>query len=244
MKVIDANAMHYQQLNALLKQAAASGEDDIRVLNVRGQRYIGDGMRGNLTITVEGIPGNDMAAFMDGPMIVVKGNTQDAVGNTMNAGKVVINGHAGDTIGYAMRGGTIFVRDDVGYRVGIHMKEYEDKIPAIVVGGKAGDFFGEYMAGGILILLGIGLQADESVVGNYCGTGMHGGVIYIRGEVDKYRLGKEADMQSIDDKDQKVLRMYIEQFAEYFDYDAEDILNGTFTKLVPFGKRPYGKLYS
>lgn len=244
MKVIDANGIHYQQLNALIKQTAASGEDDIRVLNVRGQRYIGGGMRGDATITVEGVPGNDMAAFMDGPTIVVKGNAQDAVGNTMNEGKVMIHGHAGDTVGYAMRGGTIFIRDDVGYRVGIHMKEYEDKVPAIVIGGKAGDFFGEYMAGGILILLGMGLYPDEPIVGNYCGTGMHGGVIYIRGQVDKYRLGKEADVRPIDDKDQKVLGMYVEQFADHFGYDAEDILSGTFTKLIPFGKRPYGKLYS
>lgn len=244
MKVIDANAIHYQQLNALIKQTAMSGEGDIRVLNVRGQRYIGDGMHDDATITIEGVPGNDMAAFMDGPTIIVKGNAQDAIGNTMNDGKVIIHGHVGDTVGYAMRGGTIFIRDDVGYRVGIHMKEYEDKIPAIVIGGKAGDFFGEYMAGGILILLGLGLRPDESIIGNYCGTGMHGGVIYIRGQVDKYRLAKEADVQPIDDKDEKVLRMYIEEFAGYFAYNVEDILSDTFTKLVPVGKRPYGKLYA
>ncbi|MBZ4665848.1 MAG: glutamate synthase GltB3 subunit [Mahella sp.] len=110
MKVIDANAIHYQQLNALIKQTAMSGEGDIRVLNVRGQRYIGDGMHDDATITIEGVPGNDMAAFMDGPTIIVKGNAQDAIGNTMNEGKVIIHGHAGDTVGYAMRGGTIFIR--------------------------------------------------------------------------------------------------------------------------------------
>lgn len=244
MRVIDANGMHYKNLNVLIKETAAAGEQDIRVLNVRGQRYIGDGMRGNTVITIEGVPGNDMAAFMDGPTIVVKGNAQDAVGNTMNDGTVIIHGHAGDTVGYAMRGGTIFVRDDVGYRVGIHMKEYEDKVPAIVIGGKAGDFFGEYMAGGVLILLGLGMKPGESIVGNYCGTGMHGGVIYLRGEVDKYRLGKEANVQPIDEKDQRVLRRYIEQFARHFGYDAQELLDNPFTKLIPFGKRPYGKLYS
>lgn len=244
MRVIDANGMHYKNLNALIKETAAAGEQDVRVLNVRGQRYIGDGMRGNTIITIEGVPGNDMAAFMDGPTIVVKGNAQDAVGNTMNDGTVIIHGHAGDTVGYAMRGGTIFVRDDVGYRVGIHMKEYEDKVPAIVIGGKAGDFFGEYMAGGVLILLGLGMKPGESIVGNYCGTGMHGGVIYLRGEVDKYHLGKEANVQPIDEKDQKVLRRYIEQFARHFGYDAQELLDNPFTKLIPFGKRPYGKLYS
>jgi len=244
MKLIDATGMHYQQLNPLIKEAAYAGEQDIVVMNVRGQRYIGTGMRGDVHITLEGVPGNDMAAFMDGPTIIVKGNAQDAMGNTMNSGKVIVHGHAGDTIGYAMRGGSIFVRDDVGYRVGIHMKEYEDKVPVIVIGGKAGDFFGEYMAGGMLVLLGLGLEPEEHIVGNYCATGIHGGVIFIRGQVDKYRLGKEADVQSLDDRDWEILSAYVNEFADYFDYNANDILNAPFIKLVPFGKRPYGSLYA
>lgn len=47
------------------------------------------------------------------------------------------------------------------------------------------------MAGGVLVLLGLGLEAGEEIVGNYCGTGMHAGVMYIRGEVEDYKLGKE-----------------------------------------------------
>ena len=47
-----------------------------------------------------------------------------------------------------MRGGKIFVKDYVGYRVGIHMKEYQHKVPQIVIGETAGDFLAEYMAGG------------------------------------------------------------------------------------------------
>jgi glutamate synthase domain-containing protein 3 len=76
----------------------------------------------------------------------------------MDEGKIVIHGHAGDIAGYSMRGGSIFIRDDVGYRVGIHMKEYQDKVPAIVVGGTAQDFLGEYMAGGVLVVLGLTLS--------------------------------------------------------------------------------------
>ena len=51
-----------------------------------------------------------------------------------------------------------YLRDDVGYRAGIHMKEYGDKKPVLVIGGTAQDFFGEYMAGGIVILLGLNLK--------------------------------------------------------------------------------------
>jgi glutamate synthase domain-containing protein 3 len=39
------------------------------------------------------------------------------------------------------------------------------------------------MAGGIMILLGIGCSDDKPITGDYLCTGMHGGVIYLRGEV-------------------------------------------------------------
>ena len=105
------------------------GEKEIRLKNVNGQYYIGDGLRGDCKIIVEGVPGNDLAAFMDGPTIVVKGNAQDNIGNTMNSGKVIVEGHAGDVLGYGMRGGKLHIRGDVGYRVGIHMKGYKSRCP-------------------------------------------------------------------------------------------------------------------
>ena len=78
-----------------------------------------------------------------------------------------------------MRGGAIYVEKDVGYRAGIHMKAYKDKLPVLVIGGRAGSFLGEYQAGGIIIVLGIGYE-NNAPVGYFCGTGMHGGKIYLR----------------------------------------------------------------
>ena len=60
----------------------------------------------------------------------------------------IIHGGAGDIVGHSMRGGEIYIRNNVGYRCGIHMKEYLDQKPMIVVGGTAQDYLGEYMAGG------------------------------------------------------------------------------------------------
>lgn len=113
-------------------------------------------------------------AMLNGPWaIIVKSNTQDCVGNTMNDGKVVVHGNAGDVLGYGMRGGRLFIKGDVGYRVGIHMKAYMDKNPVLIAGGFARDFLGEYMAGGLLIVLG--LNRHNPVVGKFIGTGTHGG---------------------------------------------------------------------
>jgi glutamate synthase domain-containing protein 3 len=162
----------------------------------------------------------------------------------MNDGEIIVHGHAGDTVGLSARGGKIFIREDVGYRAGIHMKEYKDKKSTIVVGGTAQDFVGEYMAGGILILLGMNLGKKKTHHAKYIGTGMHGGVIYIRGNVEGYQLGKEVGVAELDEADIQVLRKLVGEFAGHFGYDAEEILQKTFIKLYPRSLRPYGRLYA
>ncbi|MFH1789390.1 MAG: hypothetical protein ABH834_08420 [Candidatus Altiarchaeota archaeon] len=240
---IDARGVDFKELNERVRGAVAKGANALTLSGVNGQRYIGCGVKGSAKILVEGVPGNDLAAFMDGPTITVKGNGQDAIGNTMNSGKVVIHGSAGDVLGYAMRGGEIYVKGDVGYRVGIHMKSYIDNIPVIVVGGTAGDFFGEYMAGGTMILLGLE-RGEKPIVGEWVGTGMHGGTIYIRGSVEDYQLGKEVKVFPVDKKEMGKIMPYLKEFARHFKTSLEEILAEEFIKLEPYSKRPYGKVYS
>jgi len=132
----------------------------------------------------------------------------------------------------------------VGYRAGIHMKEYFNKVPVIVVGGRAGDFFGEYMAGGILILLGLDDTHEGPIVGNYCGTGMHGGVIYIKGQVEEHQLGKEVGVTTLDEKDRQTLCRLVNEYCRLFGNDAAAILGQDFIKLYPKYLRPYGRLYT
>jgi glutamate synthase domain-containing protein 3 len=242
---IDAKGNHYKLLNQKIRQSILGGEHEIVLENVNGQRYIGDGLTGDVRIIIKGTPGNDLGAFMNGPTLNIHGNAQDGIGNTMNAGKILVYGHAGDIVGYAMRGGKIFIRGDVGYRVGIHMKAYEGFNPVIIAGGTAQDFLGEYMAGGLIIVLGMD-DADpkRTIVGNYCGTGMHAGAIFIRGKVEDYQLGKEVKVFPLNEEDHKTLRTYVDEFAQDFSYDSKEILDGPFCKLIPYTHRPYGKLYA
>lgn len=245
MHTIDAKGVYYRVLNEKVREAIAAGHKDILLKNVNGQYYIGDGLRGgDVKITVEGVPGNDLAVFMDGPTIIVKGNAQDNIGNTMNRGKVVVHGHAGDVLGYGMRGGKIHVLGDVGYRVGIHMKGYKKQIPVLVCGGCAGDFFGEYMAGGILILLGLGGDGKMPIVGDYLGTGMHGGMIFVRGDVDKTRCGAEVGIMEPDEEDVEMLREYLSEFCNDFGLSLDSVMEKGFKKLTPASLRPYGNLYA
>jgi len=241
---IDATGIHYRALNAQLREAVQNGVQSIELRNVFGQRYIGTDLRGPVMIHIRGTPGNDLAAFMDGPSVVVHGNAQDGCGNTMNGGEVVVHGRAGDVTGYSMRGGRVLIRDDVGYRVGIHMKEYQDRRPIIIIGGTAQHFLGEYMGGGVLAVLGLTLRPGEPHSANFVGTGMHGGVMYIRGELSDHQLGKEVGRVPLDDADHRLVLELVNDFANRFDRDAETILDRPFTKLVPLSLRPYGQIYA
>jgi glutamate synthase domain-containing protein 3 len=237
---INASNMHYRDLNFLLK-SHSNKTKRIDIYNVNGQRYIGTGLKSNVEIHIYGTPGNDLAAFMDGPTIYVHGNAQDGVGNTMNSGKVIVYGRAGDVAGYAMRGGKIFIRDDAGYRVGIHMKEYGDQKPILVVGGTVQDFLGEYMAGGILVVLGLTLNNGESHKAKFVGTGMHGGTIYVRGRVA--HIGKEVKIMELEENDMSLLKPSSRNSAATLTLTNE-ILTGEFKKLIPFSTRPYGRTYT
>ncbi len=235
---------HYREVNSKVKELVSRGAEKVILKDVCGQRYIGTGIREKVKIDLYGTAGNDLGIFLYGPEIEVFGNAQDGVGNTMREGKIVVRGHAGDVCGYGMRGGKVYIEGDVGYRVGIHMKGYKNLVPTFIVGGKAGNFFGEYMAGGILILLGLNRKPGEDIVGDYCATGMHGGVIFVRGEVPKRYLGKEVKVFELDSEDKELLTQELKGFSEAFSIPLDEILSEPFTKIVPVSARPYGRLYA
>lgn len=240
---IDAGGLHYRELNSIVRRAVNAGAAELVLRNVLGQRYIGAGLTSSTRITIEGVPGNDLACFMDGPSIVVRGNAQDGVANTMSSGCVVVHGGAGDVVGYSMRGGRVLIKGSAGYRVGIHMKAYGDRTPLVVVGGTARDYLGEYMAGGTLVVLGLDREDGASPVGELVGTGMHGGEIFIRGGVREWQLGKEVGVVQIDDERWRRLRGHLAEFSGHFGLRMEQLERSDFTMLRPVSLRPYGRIY-
>lgn len=234
-----ANGMHFKALNDSIR---ASADPEIHIEHCLGQRYIASGMSGK-RITICGTPGNALGAYLDGCELTVCGNAQDATGDTMNKGRIFIHGNAGDATGYAMRGGRIYVEGDVGYRAGIHMKAYQHKVPVIVVGGRAGSFLGEYQAGGVIVVLGEG-AGGRPPVGNFCGTGMHGGKIYLRCDSKPERLPVQVSVKKAAKKDKEEIREYLQEFAAAFGRDEQAILDGTFYVLTPNTQNPYQQLYT
>ena len=201
-----ARELGYQALNDKIHKSS----EDVIISDCFGERFIGAGASGK-TITINGTPGNALGAYLDGAAIIVNGNAQDAVGDTMNDGKIIVCGNAGDTLGYAMRGGKILVKGNSGYRTGIHMKEYKDKKPVIMVGGSTGSFLGEYLAGGLIIVLG--LDTDKFPAGYFTGTGMHGGEIFIRSSSTLKSLPKQVSINIASHSDIKRIEDNLLEFS-------------------------------
>ena len=235
--LLDATDLDYAALNEEIKQCG----EKVRICNCLGQRFIGAGLSGK-DITVSGIPGNALGAYLNGAEITVRGNAQDAVGDTMNEGKIVIHGNIGDAAGYAMRGGRIFVKGNAGYRAGIHMKQYKDKVPVLVIGGRTGSFLGEYQAGGVIVVLGLHTDGKK-IVHNFPCTGMHGGKLFLRGKCDDIEFPSQVTARPAGSADLAEIQEYVAEFCKEFDCSSQEIMNSPFTVVTPDSKNPYKQMY-
>lgn len=240
---IEAGLSRYEKINELIKKELEVRKKVI-VSDVNGQRYIGCALDSGRTIEVHGTPGNDLACYLNGGRVEVFGNCQDAVGNTMNGGEIIVHGHSGDAMGYGMRDGQIYIRDNVACRGGIHMKEFREMRPVLVIGKNAGSFLGEYMAGGTIVLLGLDMKRGEKLFGTHCASGMHGGKIFVRGNFPKENLSSNIKISSLNETDAKELEGYVKKYCRYFGADYEKIMAKSFKKLIPATSRPYADLYT
>ncbi len=239
---IDAGGKGYQELNREIRHILRD-HGAVHLKGVMGQRYIAAGLMGQSHITIEGTPGNNLASFMDGPHITVRGNVQDGTANTMSSGRIVVHGSAGDILAYASRGGEIYVRGNTGCRTAIHMKQGGKHSPVLVIGGSTGSFLGEYMAGGVIILLGLGKPA-RGTLGKYCAVGMHGGVIYVRGESPPQNLSDSVHVEKAHREDYEIIEEYVGRFARHFHLCAQELVREPYVRISAKSGRPYANLYS
>lgn len=239
---IDARGMHYTPLNRAIREAVASGVNTIEIEHVMGQRFIADGLRGDVSLTIHGVPGGDLGMFMSGPTLIVHGNCEHAPGNTMDDGTIIIHGSAGDATAHSIRGGKVFVRDDIGYRGGIHMKQYLEKSPVLVVGGVFRAFLGEFMAGGLILVLGRNSRAPIRERG--IGSGIHGGKIIIRGDVEERYLGVGAKKTDLSDAELTAIFPLIREFGNHFGIDPEPFRHDPYVQITPSSSRPFANKYT
>ena len=79
---INAQNLDYYQLNQAIRQA----EGPVVIDHCLGQRFIGTALGAGRSLTIHGVPGNAMGAYLDGGSIEVFGDVQEATGDTMHRG--------------------------------------------------------------------------------------------------------------------------------------------------------------
>ena len=233
---IYAKGIQSKQLNEIIRSCK---DDKVVIRGVNGQRFIACGLDGK-DITAVGTIGNGAGAYMEGGVLRVDGSAQDAAGDTMNGGEIYVGGRCGDAAGYAMRGGRIFIKGDVGYRAGVHMKQYGEHKPVIVVGGTAGCFLGEYLAGGVIAVLN--LQNSPAPVGEDMARGMHGGRIYVRGKVT-VPLPVSVTARAASEEDMLEIKPDLARFSTAFGGSVKELMKEEFTLILPAAGNPYKRLY-
>ena len=95
-----------------------------------------------------------------------------------------------------------------------------------------------------MIVLGLTLKEGQPHSAGFVGTGMYGGVIYVRGTIGDHQLGKEVGRAELGEKDMLELCGYVTEFASHFGRSADEILGQRFTKLFPLHLKPGGMLYA
>ena len=237
MNLIDVNGMDHKDINEAIRKMPG----DCVLAGCCGQRFIAAGMSSR-KLEISGVPGNALGAYLNGGTITVRGNAQDAVGDTMNDGSIIIHGSIGDAAGYAMRGGKIYVKGNAGYRAGIHMKEYKEKKPVIMIGGRAGSFLGEYQAGGVIVVLNL-LKPEDRIVGYFPCTGMHGGKMFLRSDCKDVLFPPQVTARPAEAGDLDEIKKDVTEFCRIFGYNVEDVLAGPFTVITPDSSNPYKQMY-
>ena len=68
--------------------------------------------------------------------------------------------------------------------------------------------------------------------------------MFLRGEVDPRRLGREVKIGEITAEERKLLHKHVGDFCAYFGFSSDEIFKGPFTKIYPHSHRPYGTIYA
>ncbi len=223
----------------LLRAGYRLGWKRFIVYRLRGQRFHGAGLGAGtdgVRIDLYGSNGDYTASGMDGLELYIHGNAQDQLAQIAKRGKLVIYGDVGQTFMYGAKGGDVFV---LGNGAGRPLINAVGR-PRVVINGTCLDFLAEsFMAGdplaggGFVILNGIEFDGCGQIVPQaspYPGSNLFslasGGAIYIRDPHDQVvdRQLNGGVVSSIDEKDWRLIRGYLEENERLFGIRVEDLL--------------------
>ncbi len=131
----------------------------------------------------------------------IVGSVQDSCSEAACTDRVIVHANASMLVGNAFQGRQYFVRGSVDGRGFQQLRPKNGREPVAIVGETAGQYFGKMMSGGIPLVLGLEHLGQEDVstpiVGDFVGTGMVGGRIFIRGHVIDESIGRPPQRRSV-----------------------------------------------
>lgn len=180
-----------------LVDAHGEGWRNIVLYNLRGHRFIGNGLgprTNGLKVDCYGDVGDYVGSGIDGCEIAVHGAAQDQAGQILKYGKLVVHGDVGQAFMYAAKGGQVYVLGNAAGRPLINAVGG----PKVVINGTCLDYLAEsfmagdpYNGGGFVVVNGLMPSLGGHFVEQeypYPGSNLFslasGGAIYIR---DPYR---------------------------------------------------------
>ena len=168
-EMLTAIRMHLSELVRVDSDDVSIPPLSIKIVGVKGQDFIGAGIRGVSELAVLGSIGDfGLCSFGDG-QCHVEGNAGDFLGHSMASGLLVLNGNAGNAAGALGAGGLIAIYGNTGDRTATGLQGAD-----VVVRGAVANYAGIGMQSGTLVVTGS--------AGQHLGHGMSGGTIYLRGE--------------------------------------------------------------
>lgn len=188
---IDCHGKTTREINQLLRDAIATGQRDIRVLEPDARHNLGVALLQPVRIIFEGSVGYYCAGMMDGAHIEIRGSAGWGTAESMMNGTVIIDGNAGSGVGASIRGGTVVVRGDAAARAGVSMKG-----GTLLIGGNCGYMAGFMMQKGRIVICG---DAGDALADS-----MYEGVVFVGGQIAA--LGNDTVIEEPTVEDRSALK--------------------------------------
>jgi glutamate synthase domain-containing protein 3 len=209
-----------RQINSALREAIASGQTVIHVLEPDARHNLAVALLQPVHVIFEGSVGYYCGGMMDGARIEVRGSAGWGTAESMMNGTMVIEGNAGSGVAASIRGGTVVVKGDAAARAGVSMKG-----GTLLIGGSCGYMAGFMMQKGRLIVCG---DAGEALADS-----MYEGVVYVGGKIAA--LGNDAVVEEPSAEERESLRELVVQYKVPAPPAFKKIISGR--KLWNFDKK-------
>ena len=174
---IDCRDKTTREINQLLREAIASGQEHVHLLEPEARHNLGVALLCPVHVVLEGSAGYYCAGMMDGAHVEVRGSVGWGAAESMMNGALIVDGHAGSGVAASIRGGIVVVRGDAAARAGVSMKG-----GTLLIGGNCGYMAGFMMQKGCIVICG---DAGDALADS-----MYEGVIFVGGQIAA--LGNDA----------------------------------------------------